>query len=117
MACGSYYSCVLSLLACLLTLAQSGDDINLARLMLPSAFSGTPWGTFPTDDENNDFTRPTESEALPGDGSARPHPSAWADPHPAMASAGPAPLPSPFETAFLRGSPRCRALLSVPLRC
>ena len=52
---------VLLCLAALLTLTASGDDINLLRLALPSAFALSPVGSFPIDDENSDFIRPSES--------------------------------------------------------
>jgi hypothetical protein len=48
-------------LAGMLTLAASGDDINLSRLALPSAFALSPTGSFPLDDENSDFVKPAES--------------------------------------------------------
>jgi hypothetical protein len=48
-------------LAALLTLTASGDDINLLRLALPSAFALAPVGSFPLDDENSDFISPVES--------------------------------------------------------
>src|ERR1700732_4012067 len=50
-------------LAVLLTLAASGDDINLLRLALPSAFALSPIGSFPLDDANTDFVKPSESSA------------------------------------------------------
>jgi hypothetical protein len=53
---------VLLFLAALLTLSASGDDINFLRLALPSAFALSPVGSFPIDDENSDFTRPSDSQ-------------------------------------------------------
>jgi hypothetical protein len=53
----------LLLLTVLLTLSASGDDINLLRLALPSAFALSPTGSFPLDDENTDFVKPHESPA------------------------------------------------------
>ena len=50
----------ISCLAVLLTLAASGDDINVARLALPTAFASAPVGSFPLDDENTDFLKPAE---------------------------------------------------------
>jgi hypothetical protein len=53
----------LLLLAVFLTMAASGDDINLLRLALPSAFALSPAGSFPLDDKNADFVKPSESSA------------------------------------------------------
>jgi hypothetical protein len=53
----------LLILAGLLTLTASGDDINLFRLVMPSAFTHSPNGSFPLDDENTDFIKPPESPA------------------------------------------------------
>jgi hypothetical protein len=53
----------LLILAALLTLTASGDDINLLRVALPSAFALSPNGSFPLDDENTDFIKPPESLA------------------------------------------------------
>src|SRR5690349_22406900 len=44
----------LSLLACLLVLAASGDDFNLLRVALPSAFPSSE-AELPEDDPNSDF--------------------------------------------------------------
>jgi hypothetical protein len=52
--CGLFY------LTVLLTLAASGDDINLVRLAMPAAFASSPVGSLPLDDENMDFVRPPE---------------------------------------------------------
>src|ERR1700730_1404730 len=51
------YTLALQLLACVLTLAASGDDINLMRVALPAPFSQIPIGAIPLDDENTDFVR------------------------------------------------------------
>jgi hypothetical protein len=53
----------LLILATLLTLTASGDDFNLLRVALPSAFALSPNGSFPLDDENTDFIKPPESPA------------------------------------------------------
>jgi hypothetical protein len=59
--CPNSRRALLSLTA-LLTLTASGDDINVLRLALPSAFALSPVGSFPLDDENSDFIRPLESQ-------------------------------------------------------
>ena len=61
-------NCGLSYLTVLLTLAASGDDINIMRLAMPAAFASSPVGSLPLDDENTDFVRPSElqlSQYLP----------------------------------------------------
>jgi hypothetical protein len=40
--------------ACILMPAASGDDLNLLRIALPSAFAQAPVGSFPLDDPNAD---------------------------------------------------------------
>ena len=60
--CGLFY------LTVLLTLAASGDDVNIMRLAMPAAFASSPVGSLPLDDENTDFVRPSElrlSQYLP----------------------------------------------------
>ena len=60
--------CSLFNLTALLTLAASGDDINIMRLAMPAAFASSPVGSLPLDDENTDFVRPPElqlSQYLP----------------------------------------------------
>jgi hypothetical protein len=42
------------LLACLLTIIASGDDVNLMRVVFPAAFT-SPIGSLPLDDPNMDF--------------------------------------------------------------
>jgi hypothetical protein len=44
---------MLCLLACLLTVAASGDDFSLVRVVLPSALPASE--ALPLDDPNNDF--------------------------------------------------------------
>jgi hypothetical protein len=57
----------LTLLSCHLTLAASGDDFNLARLIFPSASAGAQ--ALPLDDPNTDFVNAADSwTALPPDG-------------------------------------------------
>jgi hypothetical protein len=52
---GSYH--LMTWVACLLTIAASGDDFNLVRLLLPPPFSLIS-STLPLDDPNTDFTLP-----------------------------------------------------------
>jgi hypothetical protein len=53
----------LAFLTLLLTLAASGDDINVCRLAFPSFFAQAPIGAFPQDDDNFDFIDSAEPEA------------------------------------------------------
>jgi hypothetical protein len=41
--------------ACFLTPAASGDEMNVLRVAIPSAFAQAPVGSFPLDDPNTDF--------------------------------------------------------------
>jgi hypothetical protein len=50
----------LSLVATFLTFLASGDDFNLARLVLPCPSSQPPADAFPEDDPNADFVRSAE---------------------------------------------------------
>jgi hypothetical protein len=51
------HALLLSYVASLLTLAASGDDINLYRLVMPVWFAEVPVGSLPLDDENTDFIK------------------------------------------------------------
>jgi hypothetical protein len=72
MTCKKTPRVLLGLFASLLTLAASGDDINLYRLAMPCAFAQSPLGSFPLDDENTDFIQsspvqmPRNQDASPG---------------------------------------------------
>jgi hypothetical protein len=65
------YSSVLFMAACWLVLLASGDDINLARLVLPATDSPLE-DVMPLDDPNFDFTEsnapPTPHQDEPSDG-------------------------------------------------
>jgi hypothetical protein len=113
----SYCSAALSLLTCLLTLAGSGDDLNLARLALPSAFADAPPGSLPLDDDNTDFSEPTDSRVLLSRESTPQQRPDWALWHPAAVNRIPASVPAPLDAPWPHGRPPLRALLFVPLRC
>jgi hypothetical protein len=51
-------------LGVVLTLAASGDDINVCRLAFPSLFAQTPVGSLPLDDDNFDFVESTEAAVV-----------------------------------------------------
>src|SRR6516225_11135670 len=51
------HALLLYYVASLLTLAASGDDINLCRLVVPDWFAEVPVGSLPLDDENADFIK------------------------------------------------------------
>jgi hypothetical protein len=57
MALRSALSRALTLVACALTLAASGDDFNVVRVAFPAAL---PASEFPDDDPNTDFVRVTD---------------------------------------------------------
>jgi hypothetical protein len=100
---------LLPLLACLLTVAASGDDFCLARLALPTLFAGAD--VLPLDDPNTD--------ALVPDGPAAPLP--WgadlAGPCPGALGLVPAGPPMPPDPACAAALPLPRAELRWPLRC
>jgi len=107
----AYISCV----ACLLTLGASGDDLNLARLLLPSAFRDVAPGALPLDDENTDFIAPTDSAASEHEAPAPIHPPAPAGwglviSRPVLEG------PDRSRGATLRGHP-LPGPFSAPLRC
>lgn len=60
----AHHSVLLSLLACWLTVASSGDDFNLLRAALPQTFASCPVGQLPLDDPNTDFVPPTSTHQI-----------------------------------------------------
>jgi hypothetical protein len=53
-------STLMAWVACLLTFGASGDDINLARLLLCLQASSAASDALPLDDPNTDFTLPAK---------------------------------------------------------
>ena len=92
------HSSILFFLACWLVLLASGDDINVARLMLPSADSSL----VPLDDPNDDFTEPVTPPTPQSD-----EPSAG----PNVVRTPSLRLPPPAEDL------RTRTDCPIPLRC
>jgi hypothetical protein len=101
--------CSLSALACWLVLLASGDDFNLARVLLPLPAPDAE-APLPLDDPNTDFA----------DSSPSPAPTAtcrdrWGRPSAAGQRPAGATPPSPLA-APARGHPPRRGL-NTPLRC
>jgi hypothetical protein len=103
------HSCALSAFACWLTLLASGDDFNLARIMLlPSTLDSE--GRLPLDDPNTDFTKSSKSR-LP----TITYQDRWGCTSSVDQSWAGAALTSPFA-APTHGHPP-RPCLNTPLRC
>jgi hypothetical protein len=106
------------LLACVLTLAASGDDVNLLRAVLPAPFASIPVGALPLDDENTDFIE-TENSVAPDGTPARPDGrlaclAGWT---PGPAGCRSATPPFPLQTASRASEHSARAHILTPLRC
>jgi hypothetical protein len=98
----------LSAFACWLTLLASGDDFNLARVMLPSILDSE--GRLPLDDPNTDFTKSSKSR-LPT--------TTHGDRGGCTSSAGQSWTGAAFTSPFAaptHGHPP-RPCLNTPLRC
>jgi hypothetical protein len=104
---------VLALGACLLTLAASGDDFCVVRLMFPTAL---PAAALPEDDPNTDFVEAIECQT------ARPAVEA-ADRADDLIAAGPLVTPSLTVCSgrlflpVLAASRHCSFASLPPLRC
>jgi len=66
------YQVALSFIGGLLTLAASGDDFNVMRVLLPATFAHVPTGSLPLDDQNSDFLRPVDAAGSERTTSSRP---------------------------------------------
>jgi hypothetical protein len=103
----------LPLIACLLTLMASGDDLNLPRLLILSAPTPLVGGGLPVDDDNADFVKPSPGPILKGQDSAwnsLPCGAEW-DLRPVC------PTPQPFEATAPVDCRTCLLPASFPLRC
>jgi hypothetical protein len=98
----------------LLVLAASGDDFNLLRVALPSAWVGIPLGSVLEDDANADFLRSDQDTApRPNAGKASDTPAlAYLEP----GSGCPA-LDGCRQPAATPFSAPSRTALRTPLRC
>jgi hypothetical protein len=102
----------LALVSCLLTVAASGDDFCLVRVVFPATTAGTP--ALPLDDPNTDFVAATDSPAAGLAARIRPCGPA-ADPGVAPALEPSPSAPPPFPPLDTR--PIGRSPLRAPLRC
>jgi hypothetical protein len=103
----------LTLLACLLTVAASGDDFCLPRVIFPTATTAQ----LPLDDPNTDFLTATDScaafrSALDGGGD-----TVLAGPGPSSSSPAAQAHHSPLDAARLADARLAPAALNSPLHC